>query len=224
MKERYCLLLFLCITTTIIAMEKEDKNFEHKNLLSYKFKKGSVKKQIYENTKYDEEYELVPLENITTKNLSSEVQIKIADNTDPENCTICLEPFTFSNRRFKIEILDDEEYKDLHAAHASVFHKPCIITWMKEANTCPICRQILKDPISTRLKKTCIRTCSILKSILSHPLIWFWITVFLNYIIADKCPNQNTTSIATPFCRYMNVIFNISFWITIWRFLMICRR
>jgi hypothetical protein len=92
---------------------------------------------------------------------------------DEDNfCTICLETFELENGKFKVEVLDEEFIQD-HKIHESDFHKKCIQKWMKDKNTCPICRKTLKIPFLNRVQKK-------MKLILYNPGFWLLVlTIFI---------------------------------------------
>jgi hypothetical protein len=67
-------------------------------------------------------------------------------NDEDLSCIICLQPFEFNNGKFKVEIID-KTFAKVHKIHDSDFHKGCIRKWMKNNNSCPICRKTLKRKI-----------------------------------------------------------------------------
>nr|QBK86379.1 MAG: putative RING finger E3 ubiquitin ligase [Marseillevirus LCMAC102] len=66
-------------------------------------------------------------------------------------CSICLDSFNYPRMILiriakdfcPIPILNDESVYQLNCGHT--FHKKCIIKWLREHNTCPLCRRTHKD-------------------------------------------------------------------------------
>jgi len=218
----YIRILLLAFTiANVITMEINITKLERENMLSTSTKRS--KKKGDENQKEQMGYELVPLENIdTTTEPISETNIQMVKDVDPADCMICLEPFTILNNAFKIEITN-EEFKQMHATHASVFHKPCIMAWMKDANTCPICRQILQEPLSIRLKKALKNvyesTLRIVKTFLLNPFLWFIIYISLNDIYFKYCPLRYAN---TTYCVNLAYIASMTFFIMMYRIIVSC--
>jgi len=152
--------LFLLISCHVIATEDSKNEIELTEILIHSNEQITDTSEIFENNTHQN----VP-----------ELQIKIINDEDLFQCTICLQPFDIDNGKFKIEIIEKEFIKD-HKIHESEFHKKCIQKWMKDNNSCPICRKILKQPFSKRLQK-------MIKSILSNPGFWM---VVINLIILPK--------------------------------------
>jgi len=110
----------------------------------------------------------------------SELQIKLIKDEDPfRQCTICLQPFELDNGKFKIEIIEKEFIK-YHKIHESKFHKKCIQEWMKDKNSCPICRKMLKEPVSNRLQK-------MIKSMSNTGFLIFMYTLIDMWFTGGKC-------------------------------------
>ena len=75
-------------------------------------------------------------------------------NEEDPSCIICLQPFEFNNGKFKVEIID-KTFANVHKIHDSDFHKGCIRKWMKNNNSCPMCRKTLKRKHSILFFKCC---------------------------------------------------------------------
>jgi len=105
----YMFLFLLIVSDVVAAMENGNKEIEI--------------------VKIDPEKIEDNINNITGENLL-ELKIKMFDDED-SLCTICLEPFEFSNGRFKTEVIDKKYAKD-HQIHESNFHKKCITKWIKK--------------------------------------------------------------------------------------------
>jgi hypothetical protein len=109
---------------------------------------------------------------------------------------ICLEPFTDINERCNV-LLVDTNFQNIHEAHSSNFHEPCILQWMEEKDppTCPFCRKILKrneEPLAKRLRRKCktylklFRNCC-LCSVL-NPILWITLYYRTSSELKNECP------------------------------------
>jgi|GEM_PF-2296696 len=82
--------------------------------------------------------------NVTSKNQvnvnstqENEGKKTITVTTKQKNCSICLEQIETKPK------CKEEIEKELKCQH--IFHKECIDTWLKKANTCPLCRTIVSS-------------------------------------------------------------------------------